>query len=62
MIPNDVLRNISGGAPSVSNSQVLHMHIYPTPGMTAADARRTGRQMGAAALSEMSRARKAGFG
>lgn len=64
VIPNDVLRGLgrTGGGNSSHFSPTLHMSVHAGPGMTAADARRTGAQMGAAAMREMARARKAGIG
>lgn len=63
VIPNDIMRSISkgGGSSSRSYSPTLHLNVYPQPGMTARDARRTGAQAGAAAMREMAKARRAGF-
>lgn len=62
VIPNDILRGLSrGGNTTHSRSETMNIHVYPAPGMTMADARRTGNQIGAAASRRMAQSRKAGF-
>ncbi len=65
VVPNDILRMMagrgSGGATSHVFSPTLHLYVTPTPGMSAAEARRTGSQIGAAAMERMARARKKGI-
>lgn len=53
-----------GAVPSTSirhGDTALHISVYPTGTMSAADARRTGAQVGAATMRELARARKAGI-
>jgi hypothetical protein len=52
-----------GGGNSTSHtfSPTLNLSVQPHPGMTMADARRTGAQVGAAAMREMALAKRRGF-
>lgn len=64
VIPNDILRNLARpGARSGGHSTTFApvFHVTAAPGMSMADARRTGAQMGATAMREMSLARKRGY-
>ncbi len=61
VIPNDILRGFSRGGSSHSYAPTLNLTVHAQPGMSAADARRTGSQLGTAAMREMARARKAGI-
>lgn len=63
VIPNDVLRGLTRmGAPGAGGqtwAPVLHVNVMG--GMSAADARRTGAQIGSAAMREMSMAKRRGY-
>jgi hypothetical protein len=65
VIPNDILRTLarnrnSPAAPSRTFSQTLNVSVQGA-GMSAADARRTGAQIGAAAQREMALAKRRGY-
>lgn len=68
VIPNDVLRGLSSGVfrrpsgnPATTNHWSPSWNVSVNGAMSERDARRTGAQMGAAALREMALARKRGF-
>jgi hypothetical protein len=63
VMPTDILGGLArrGGETSRTYSPTLHINVQPTPGMTMADARRTGDQIGAAAMQRLAVARRKGF-
>jgi hypothetical protein len=64
VIPNDVLRGLSRagqGGVNRSFSQTLNLTIAAAPGMTSAEARRTGQQAASAAMRELATARRKGI-
>jgi len=64
VIPNDILRNLSRNRASNTTRALTwagNVVVHAYPGMTAADARRTGAQAGAAARRELAQYSRKGY-
>lgn len=63
VIPNDILRNLSRQRAAATTAQTWApvLQISVMGAMSAADARRTGQQIGSAAMREMSMAKRRGY-